>query len=202
MQRTFAVTFVLGKSFSGRSENFFSPVPLKARMPVNYVLRLATRQRPNKVGVMIGMDSHAWEKQVLFIGSRWCAHSCRGLRLVEGRHHRSERKLLMPGVFCGHGWPRRREGEGEGRGWGGGGRVEGAAERTDHLDHGPQRLAWQSQSEQQWTEDSQSADFPSLAFSLAAFQQTHAVQQDFQKGDWAWFFSTELRPTVSLCPAI
>lgn len=65
---------------------------------------------------------------------------------------------------------------------------EDATERTDHLDHGPQRLAWQSQSEQQWTEDSQSADFPSLAFSLAALQETHAVQQGFQKELQLGFF--------------
>lgn len=162
-----------------------------AWMLVNYVLGLATGQRPNKVGVMIGIDSHAWEKQVLFIGSHRCAHSCGGLRLAEGRHHRSGRKLLMPGMFAGMGRPRRRVGRVEGR--------EGATERTDHLDHGPQRLAWQSQSEQQWTEDSQSADFPSLAFSLADFQQTHAVQRGFQKelqlgffhqvkGDFFFFF--------------
>lgn len=75
-------------------------------MPVNYVLVLASRQRPNKVGVMIGMNRQAWEKQVLFIGSCRCAHCCGGLRLVEGRHHRSGRKLLMPGMFVGTGWPR------------------------------------------------------------------------------------------------
>lgn len=74
----------------------------------------------------------------------------------------------------------KRRGVGEGEG--------GVEERTDHLDHGPQRLAWQSQSEQQWTEDSQSADFPSLAFSLAAFQHTHAVQQEFQKELQLGFF--------------
>ena len=76
-------------------------------------------------------------------------------------------------------------------GVGGRGGCEGgedAMERTDHLDHGPQRLAWQSQSEQQWTEDSQSADFPSLAFSLAALQETHAVQQGFQKELQLGFF--------------
>lgn len=91
-----------------------------AWMPVNYVLVLASRQRPNKVGVMIGTDSHAWEKQVLFIGSCRCAHCCGGSRLVEGRHHRSGRKLLMPGMFVGTGWPRRREGRVDG---GGGGRC-------------------------------------------------------------------------------
>lgn len=53
-------------------------------------VELALRQRPNKVGVMIGMDSHAWEKQVSFIGSHWCAHSYGDLWLVERRHHRSE----------------------------------------------------------------------------------------------------------------
>lgn len=55
--------------------------------------------------------------------------------MVEGRHHRSGRKLLMPGMFVGMGRSRQREGrvKREGR--------EGAAERTDHLDHGPQRLA-------------------------------------------------------------
>lgn len=41
------------------------------------------------------------------------------------------RKLLMPGMFVGTGWPRLREE-----------RVKGGAPwRTDHLDQGPQRLA-------------------------------------------------------------
>lgn len=71
---------------------------------------------------------------------------------------------------------------------GGGEGEERAPERTDHLDHRPQRLDWQSQSEQQWTEDSQSADFPSPAFSLAALQQTHSVQKDFQKELQLGFF--------------
>lgn len=84
---------------------------------------------------------------------------------------------------------RARDGRGGGRGgWRGREGGERAPRRTDHLDHGPQRLAWQSQSEQQWTEDSQSADFPSLAFSLAAFQQTHAVQARLSKGDSARVF--------------
>lgn len=78
--------------------------------------------------------------------------------------------------------------EGGGEGEGGWGEMGRGLRSTDHLDHGPQRPAWQSQSEQQWTEDSQSADFPSLAFSLAAFQQTHAVQQDFQKELQLGFF--------------
>lgn len=75
-------------------------------------------------------------------------------------------------------------GEGREGGWGG----KRAPQRTDHLDYRPQRPAWQSQSEQQWTEDSQSADFPSLAFSLAVCQQTHAAQQNFQKRLQLGFF--------------
>lgn len=86
-------------------------------MPVNYVLGLASWQRPNKVGVMIGVDSHARKKQVSFIGSHRCAHCHGASRLADGRHHRSGRKLLMPGMFVGTGWPRWREGRGEeGRG--------------------------------------------------------------------------------------
>lgn len=68
---------------------------------MNYVLGLASRQRPNKVGVMIGMDGHAQEKQVSFIGSRRCAHSCGALRLVEGRHHHSGKTADARHV-CGH----------------------------------------------------------------------------------------------------
>lgn len=94
------------------------PVLLVAWMPENYVLGLASRQRPNKVGVMIGTDGHAWEKQVSFIGSHRCAHSCRGSRLVELRHHRSGRKLLMPGMFVGTGLLGRREGRVKGGGQG------------------------------------------------------------------------------------
>lgn len=106
--------------FPSNNSCFSLTVPLMAWMPVNYVLGLASWQRPNKVGVMIGMDSHAWKKQVLFIGSLRCAHSFRSLRLVEGRHHCSGRKLLMPGMFVGMGWPRQREGRVKGE--------EGAAE--------------------------------------------------------------------------
>lgn len=103
--------FLEGPFPSDKIHISFLPVPLMAWMPVNYVLGLATRQRPNKVGVMIGMDSHAWEKQVLLIGSRRCAHSCRGSRLAEGRRHRcSGRKLLMLGMFVGTGCRSRREG--------------------------------------------------------------------------------------------
>lgn len=51
---------------------------------------------------------------MLFIGSHRCAHGCRALRLVEGRRHRSGRKLLMPGMFVGTGWLGRREGRGKG----------------------------------------------------------------------------------------
>lgn len=67
------------------------------------IMHWALRQSPNKVVIMIGTDSQAWEKQVLFIGSQRCDHSGGALRLVEERHRRSGKKLLMPGVFCGHG---------------------------------------------------------------------------------------------------
>jgi len=156
---------------------FTLPAPLVDWMPVIHVLGLASRQKPNKVAVKIGTDRHGWETQVSLIGSHRCAHGCGASRLVEERHHRSGRKPLMPGMFVGMGWLRWKWGEGEEARW-----------RTDHLDHRPQRPAWQSQSEQQWTEDSQSADFPSFAFSLAAFQKTQAVQQDFQKELQPGFF--------------
>lgn len=62
------------------------------------------RQRPNKVGVMTGMDSYAREKQVSFIGSHtnvpiaaeacdWWKEDTTALR----------RKLAKAGHVCGHG---------------------------------------------------------------------------------------------------
>lgn len=66
-----------------------------------------------------------------FIGSHGYAHSTGASRLVEGRHHHFQRKLLMPDMFVGMGLAEE------------GGEVEQerVAQGTDHLDHGPQRLA-------------------------------------------------------------
>lgn len=85
---------------------------------------------------------------------------------------------LMPGIFVGRG----REG------W----RGKRAPKWADHLDLEPQRLTWQSRSEQQRTEDSQSADFPSPAFSLAARQQTQAIRRDFLEALQLWVFPPNL----------
>lgn len=88
-----------------------------ARMPENYVLSLAARQRqrPNKVGVMIGMDSYAWEKQVLFIGSHTdvpiAAEACDWWK---GDTTALRRKLANTGHVCGHGVAKAKGVEGEG----------------------------------------------------------------------------------------
>lgn len=65
----------------------------------NYELGL--RQSPNKVVIMTGTDSQAREEQV-FIGSHRCDHSWGVSRLAEEKHCHFGKRLLMPGVFCGH----------------------------------------------------------------------------------------------------
>lgn len=183
-----------GKVIFWKVRNFFLPVPLTASMPVNYVLRLATRQRPNKVGVMIGMDSHAWEKQVLFIGSQWCAHGCRGSRLVEGRHHRSERKLLMPGMFVGT------DGRGGGRGgWSGGGRHRGENRPPGS------RASKAGLTESIWTTVNRRQPvcwLPLSCIFTGSFPTNTRRSARLSKRSLSLGFSTKLRRTILLCPSI
>lgn len=129
----------------------------------NYELGL--RQSPDKVVIMIGTSSQDWEEQV-FIGSHRCDHSWGVVDWQRKDTAALGRSRWCQACFAGTGWTRWKEGGRERVQW-----------RTHHLDERAQRLAWHSQSEQQWTEDSQSADFPSPAFSLAVSQNTRCPER-------------------------
>lgn len=145
-------------------------------------------RHPNKVGVMIGIESDSQEKQVSLIGPYRCAHS-RGSAAIG----RAETPLLgkdeatdANGV-CGQ------KPTGEVMvGVRDGVRGMGVLLRgTDHLDHEPQRPAL---TESIWTTVNRRQPvcwLPPLTFSLAAFQQTHAVQQRLSEEASARVFSTK-----------
>lgn len=107
------------------------------------VLGLAARQRPNKVGVMIGMNSHASETGV----AHWLTSMCPWLwRLVIGgwKLWRLWEEDVDARHVCGQVMAKAE------RGWGW--RVGGEGHRGEQRPpgSGPQRRAWQSQSGQQW----------------------------------------------------
>lgn len=72
MQGAFAVTFVLRKVILWKGTLFPAIKSIFLKACASGVLGLAARQRPNKVGVMIGMDSHASETGVAhWLTSMW-----------------------------------------------------------------------------------------------------------------------------------